>query len=329
MKASDYMVLFYASMVAVPLLFVLEAILIAFGYLKFTGIIEILTALGLLVYCMIGFKEVYSQKKRSINSLSREITVSSKETRIKHGRGEKVLDVTVKRFNLEGKRLEAHTYKVKGNRFTTVLDALLSIKSEQDSSLAVRYSCRMGICGSCGMVVNGKPSLACETPLLDTAKEDRIEVEPMRAHPLLKDLVTDFDYFFSSHKKIHPGLFRENKKEQMNATSIYNQSREERDAYLPFSYCIMCGLCQDACPVANSNKDFIGPQALSQVYRYAMDSRDQKGPKRLNLANSLEGAWGCEFAGACSEVCPKGVDPAAAIQSLKFKMFAGEDKISD
>ncbi len=329
MKTSDYMVMFYASMIAVPFLFVVETLLLASGYIKFTDIIEILTAVGLAAYCVIGFKEVYSHKKRKVNRLSDETSIPSKEIKIKHNRGEKVLEVIIKRFDLEGRRLEAHTYKVKGNRFTTVLDALLSIKSEQDSSLAVRYSCRMGICGSCSMVVNGRPSLACETPLLDTAKEDRIEVEPMRAHPLLKDLVTDFDDFFSKHKKIHPGLFREDKKEQMNASSIYNQSREERDVYLPFSYCIMCGLCQDACPVANSNKDFAGPQALSQIYRYATDSRDQKGPKRLNLANSLEGAWGCEFAGACSEVCPKGVDPAAAIQSLKFKMFAGEDKISD
>lgn len=329
MKTSDYMIMFYASMIAVPLLFVVETILFALGYLRFTDVIEILTAVGLAAYCIIGFKEVYSHKNKNINRLSEDVTIQSKEARIKHGKGEKVLEVIIKKFNPESKRLEAHAYNVKGNRFTTVLDALLAIKSDQDSSLAVRYSCRMGICGSCSMVVNGRPSLACETPLLDTAKESRIEVEPMRAHPLLKDLVTDFDDFFSKHKKIHPGLFREDKKEQINANSVYNQSREERDAYLPFSYCIMCGLCQDACPVANSNKDFAGPQALSQVYRYAMDSRDQDGPKRLNLANSLEGAWGCEFAGACSEVCPKGVDPAAAIQSLKFKMFAGEDKISD
>ena len=323
MKTSSYMILFYASMIAVPFLFVLETAFLLFGYLKFTYAVETLTAVGLLIYCILGFAEIYSYKKDRTSVLMREISVPAKQARLEYGRGEKILDINIKRFNQEGKRLESQSYKVKANRFTTVLDALLSIKSEQDNSLALRYSCRMGICGSCSMVVNGKPSLACETPLLDTAKNNGIQIEPMQAHPLLKDLVTDFDDFFAKHKDMRPGLYRKNRQEQSAAKSIYQQSKEERDMYLPFSYCIMCGLCQDACPVANSNKEFAGPQALSQIYRYAMDSRDQMGAKRLNLANSLEGAWGCEFAGACSEVCPKGVDPAAAIQSLKFKMFDG------
>ncbi len=332
MKASHYMALFYAAMVAVPLLFAAETISIYLNYLKMSAVLDVLTAIGLAVYCALGFAEVYSQRNGKANSLLHGIVVSAgKRERVRKKAGQTV-GINLKRFSMEERRLESSTYAVKANRFTTVLDALISIKSEQDSTLAVRYSCRMGICGSCGVVINGKPSLACETPLMENARNGRVEIEPMRAHPLLKDLVTDFDDFFAKHKEIHPGLYRKNEKEQSITKSVYPQSKEERDMYLPFSYCIMCGLCQDACPVANSNKEFAGPQALSQVYRYAMDSRDQMGAKRLNLANSLEGAWGCEFAGACSEVCPKGVDPAAAIQSLKFRMFrenASEKEGSD
>ncbi|MCL5429975.1 MAG: 4Fe-4S dicluster domain-containing protein, partial [Candidatus Marsarchaeota archaeon] len=84
--------------------------------------------------------------------------------------------------------------------------------------------------------------------------------------------------------------------------------------------CIKCGLCVDACPVANTKKDFLGPQAIAQAYRYIADSRDQDNGKRLEYLDSVDGAWGCEFAGACSVVCPKSVDPALAIQLIKSEI---------
>ena len=88
----------------------------------------------------------------------------------------------------------------------------------------------------------------------------------------------------------------------------------------------MCGLCLDACPVVNSNPNFVGPQALSQAYRYHADSRDQGGKKRLFDVDTVDGAWGCEFAGSCSKACPKGVDPAAAIQLLKGEIMKNISK---
>ena len=91
----------------------------------------------------------------------------------------------------------------------------------------------------------------------------------------------------------------------------------------------MCALCIDACPVTNTNPDFVGPQALSQVYRYHKDSRDQEGQKRLDYVDTLTGAWGCEYAGACSKVCPKGVDPAAAIQMLKAELVENSLGLND
>ncbi|EQD27217.1 succinate dehydrogenase iron-sulfur subunit, partial [mine drainage metagenome] len=125
--------------------------------------------------------------------------------------------------------------------------------------------------------------------------DNAIKIEPMEAHPILKDLVTDFDDFFEKHASVSPGLYRNDPREKYKAGKEYKQSAGERNAYLPFSYCIMCGLCMDACPVVNTNPSFKGPQALSQIYRYGMDSRDQM-KDRLESVDSMDGVWGCEFA---------------------------------
>ncbi|PSN97635.1 succinate dehydrogenase iron-sulfur subunit, partial [Candidatus Marsarchaeota G2 archaeon ECH_B_SAG-F08] len=147
-----------------------------------------------------------------------------------------------------------------------------------------------------------------------------LTVEPMRGHPVLRDLVTDFEDFFERHKSVSPWLIRKDIEEKFRAEKEYTQTRTELDYYLPFSYCIKCGLCVDACPVVNTNPKFVGPQALSQAYRYYADSRDEGLTQRLESLDSLEGVWGCEFAGSCSRVCPKGVDPALAIQLLKAEI---------
>ncbi|MEM3267845.1 MAG: succinate dehydrogenase iron-sulfur subunit, partial [Conexivisphaerales archaeon] len=211
-------------------------------------------------------------------------------------------------------------YSVRADKYTTVLDALIKVKEIQDPTLSVRYSCRMGICGSCGMVINGKPRLACETHLFSLSTEE-VQIGPMEGHPILKDLVVDMDDFFEKHRQVLPWLYREDMKEKFSAEQEHKQERSELDYYLPFSYCIKCGLCVDACPVSNTNKDFLGPQALAQAYRYNSDSRDQGEKLRLEKLDTFDGSWGCEYAGACSVVCPKGVDPALAIQLLKLDVL--------
>lgn len=321
MKASRYIVLLYATMVLVPFLLFITMLATAFADSALVRLLEALIAVGLFVYGIMGIVELFAYKSAPEKNLQ---VVSGNEVvsiQIPKQKNERRIRMQVKRFDKDNKEFREVSYVVNANRFTTVLDGLISIKSEQDSSLSVRYSCRMGICGSCGIVVNGKPSLACETCLFDSVKDEKVEVEPMQAHPLLKDLVTDFDDFFEKHMQVQPSLYRKDSKEQTRAASLYKQTNKELEKYLPFSYCIMCGLCMDACPVVNSNKEFVGPQALSQAYRYYKDSRDQMGEKRLNIIDKLDSVWGCEFAGACSEVCPKGVDPATAIQALKFDIF--------
>jgi succinate dehydrogenase / fumarate reductase iron-sulfur subunit len=232
----------------------------------------------------------------------------------------KTIELTVRRFDPGSRSFREVHYEVQADRFTTVLDTLISVKEHQDHTLAMRYSCNMGICGSCGMVINGKPRLACETNIF-SLKAERVTVAPMQAHPLLRDLVTDFDDFFLKHSSVMPWLIREDGEEKFAAEREYVQTPAEVDYYVNFAHCIKCGLCLDACPVSNTDAHFVGPQALAQAYRYNADSRDQGERQRLEKLDSLEGVWGCEYAGACSAVCPKGVDPALTIQLLKLNIM--------
>ncbi len=231
------------------------------------------------------------------------------------------INIRVERFDPSNKKFYKREYAVSADRFTSVLSALLLIKENLDPTLSLTYSCRMGICGSCAMVINGKPSLACETNLTHESYKDKtVVVEPLRGFPLLRDLVTDFDDFFNKHKSVKPWLVASDINEQFEPKKEYPQTSYERDVFLPFSECIKCGLCVDACPVTNTNKEFVGPQALGQAYRYIKDSRDVNGKERLDIIDALEGVWGCDFIGACSVVCPKSVDPALAIQMLKAEI---------
>jgi succinate dehydrogenase iron-sulfur subunit len=209
------------------------------------------------------------------------------------------------------------SFEVPVQRWTTVLEALLYAKSYHDSSIGIRYSCRMASCGSCGMKINGIPRLACYTKISEL-EGNTIICEPLTNFPLIRDLVTDFSQFFNHHKKMQPYIHNENSNMTDSKKLIeFKQSVEEVDKYLQFSYCIKCGLCYSACPTVATDTKFPGPQALSQAYRYYADTRDNDTKERLNIVDEKHGIWRCHFAGSCSTVCPKGVDPALGIQLLR------------
>lgn len=317
MRASRYTIFVYAGIIGVPVVMLVMVAGFALGSPYAFTLIPMLLALALIVFGVSGIADIYlhpaypGSMKRISNGAETENKARPRD------RNGVPVAISIKRFNNETKQFDTTTYEAYANDRTTVLGAMLDIKDYQDNTLSIRCNCRMGICGSCGMVVNGKPVLACETNLMKVSGGGAVEISPMLGHPALKDVVTDFEDFFNRHKSVSPTLYRDDQKEKYAARKEYAQSKEDLDRYLPYSYCIMCGLCLDACPVVNSNPNFIGPQALSQVYRYYSDSRDQKGKRRLFDVDSVEDAWGCEFSGSCSTACPKGVDPAGAIQLLK------------
>jgi fumarate reductase iron-sulfur subunit len=207
------------------------------------------------------------------------------------------------------------TYEVPFRKDWVVLDALNYVKDRLDGTLSFRWSCRMGVCGSCGMTVNGKPKLTCAAFLSDHLPGP-VRVEPLRFFPVMRDLVVDLSAFLQKLKKVEPWIVR--RQEKALAEGEYRQTPEELDAYKPFSMCINCMLCYSACPIYGLEPSFVGPAAIALAQRYNKDSRDQGAGERLGILSEPGGIWECTFVGECSEVCPKNVDPAGAIQQYKL-----------
>lgn len=236
----------------------------------------------------------------------------------------KTILLKVYRHNPNANAREARmvTYRVPYRRGLTVVDALLWVKEHVDPALAFRYSCRMGICGSCGMLINGEPRLGCETQIAEL-ESDVVEVGPLTNYPVIRDVATDFTDFFSHHRRVRPYLIRtENGTLEPPAREL-TQTEAEKFAYYQFTMCIMCGLCDAACPIVAFDREFLGPQALAQAYRFAADSRDQGWRARRDIVDTTHGCFRCELAGSCSAVCPKGVDPALGVQLLKRAVLRG------
>lgn len=226
------------------------------------------------------------------------------------------ITLKISRFNPNTDALVTfNQYKIPVQKWTTVLDTILHVKQNLDHSIAVRYSCRQGSCGSCGMRINGYPRLACSTKISDL-DSDIVTVEPMFNFPVIRDLVVDFKQMFSTHKRMKPYIISDDS-ELESGKKEFLQTPQDVEKYLQFSYCIKCGLCNSGCPTMATDKSFIGPQGLAQAYRYVADSRDKGKKARLKIVDESHGIWRCHFAGTCSHVCPTGVDPAMAIQLLR------------
>ena len=250
-----------------------------------------------------------------MSNTSQEISVENSETVLSSS---KSIKLRISRSNPETNSEEKFDeFVIPVEKYSTVLDVLLNVKSHLDHSVGVRYSCRQASCGSCGMKINGKPKLACFTKIeeLDT---DTVTVEPMEYFPVVRDLVVNFTRMFNNHKKVLPYVVRDDS-EITPGTGVREilQTPEDVDKYIQFSSCIKCGLCNSACPTMAMDTSFVGPQALAQAYRYIADTRDKGKDNRLKIIDDSHGIWRCHFAGSCSQVCPKGVDPAMGIQLLR------------
>jgi fumarate reductase iron-sulfur subunit len=206
-------------------------------------------------------------------------------------------------------------YDVPLRKDWVVLDALNHIKDKLDGSLTFRWSCRMGVCGSCGMMVNGEPKLTCAT-FLSAYAPGPVRVEPMRYFPVVRDLVVEMTDFMTKLRKVKPWLIRQDDKPLSEGEFL--QTPQQLETYKPFSMCINCTLCYAACPVYGLDPLFIGPAAIALAQRYNLDSRDQGSDERMDILSQHEGIWGCTFVGECTKACPKNVDPAGAIQQYKL-----------
>jgi fumarate reductase iron-sulfur subunit len=208
------------------------------------------------------------------------------------------------------------SYSVPFREDWVVLDALNHIKDHMDGTLSYRWSCRMGVCGSCGMMVNGEPKLTCAAFLKDYYPNP-IRVEPLANFPVLRDLVVNLDDFMHKMKELKTWLIP--KVEKAVSAGEYLQTPEQLARYKQFSMCINCMLCYAACPVYGLEPKFLGPAAIALAQRYNLDSRDAAKDERNDMIASSEGIWECTFVGECTKVCPKHVDPAGAIQQSKVQ----------
>lgn len=205
-------------------------------------------------------------------------------------------------------------YEVPMEEKWVILDALNHIKDHIDGSLTYRWSCRMGVCGSCGMMVNGKPALTCATFLEDYAPGP-IRVEPLSYFGVIRDLVVNTGDFMDHLKRAKPWLINNDPKSLSEGE--YIQTPEQRDEYAQYSMCINCMLCYSACPVVGLEPEFIGPAAIALAQRYNYDNRDTGSDIRNEELMAEGGIYSCTLVGECSVVCPKSVDPAGAIQRYK------------
>lgn len=192
-----------------------------------------------------------------------------------------------------------------------LLDGLIKIKGDIDSTLTFRRSCAHGICGSCAMSINGENRLACQT----LVKELRATctIEPLASYPVIKDLIVDMRPFFEKHEKLIPYLI--NKEPPPERERL--QSPEDHEKILEAITCVMCGSCTSSCPIYRANKEYLGPSALLKAYRFIFDSRDRAEEERLMKIINKNGIWRCHSIYNCVEVCPKGIDIAGHLSQLK------------
>jgi succinate dehydrogenase / fumarate reductase iron-sulfur subunit len=219
------------------------------------------------------------------------------------------------RSNPETGYRELKDYEVDAPEWATLLDVLDIIKDRQDGSLAYRKSCRMMICGSCGMRMNGAAVLACKVRMYEIAEAGHVPViSAMGNLPIVRDLVVDMDPFWEKFRAMRPWL--EPGYEEPPDGKEFVVSQERMNVIHKESLCINCGCCVSECNAMDSDPEFLGPQALAKGMRFVGDPRDRYVVERLESYNSEHGIWECTRCYFCNERCPKGVDPRDAIAKL-------------
>ena len=235
------------------------------------------------------------------------------------------LTFKVFRFNAETDVLPIYkTYTLDVRQDDVALDILNTIKWEQDGTLSYRRSCRHGICGSCGIKVNGRAILACKENVFALADVfgDELTIEPQSTKRAVKDLIIDKKDFWSKYEAVKPWLEAVIDEHPEIENLIDPHTAHEIDEA---DYCIQCGSCYYSCPAVNVNPDYLGPAALAKAYRFTADIRDDAKLERLEIVDQTgSGVWDCVKCYECAQACPKGVDPIGKITKLHNQLFEEE-----
>ena len=219
------------------------------------------------------------------------------------------------RYNSRSGERELQEYEISAPEEATLLDCLDIVKDQHDGTLAYRKSCRMMICGSCGMRMDGAAVLACKTRMYDIAQAGHVPViSAMGNLPIVKDLVVDMEPFWEKFRSVDP--FLQPGYEEPPDGKEYRISQQRMNVIHKEALCIMCGCCVSECNSMESDPEFLGPAALAKGMRFVGDPRDHADIERLNSYNEEHGIWDCTRCYFCNERCPKGVDPRDAIAKL-------------
>jgi fumarate reductase iron-sulfur subunit len=219
-----------------------------------------------------------------------------------------------------GKDGRYHTYTVPRRDNQTVLDIVTFVQRHVDPTLTYRFACRVGVCGSCAMTVNGKPRWTCRTHVSKVADGGRLEIGPLDNLPVIKDLATDMAPFFAKWQDAKgvfaPSLTRADPIVPINPES---PARRAADAAIE---CINCGVCYAACDTVRWNPGYLGPAALTRAFTLVNDVRDAGNTERLQAVAKKGGCHSCHSHQSCQELCPQSLNPTAAIAGLKRRTTA-------
>ncbi len=196
----------------------------------------------------------------------------------------------------------------------TVLDVVTEIQRGQDATLSYRFACRVGMCGSCAMIVNGRPRWTCRTRV-DQLEAGPIRLEPLRNLPIVKDLAVDMAPFFDKWRDAH-GYFEPGEQPPEDFAVVAPESPDRREADAGIE-CINCGICYSACDVVSWNEDYLGPAALNRAWTLVNDIRDRGQDARLGAVSGDAGCHSCHTHMSCTEFCPKALSPTLSIAGLK------------
>jgi fumarate reductase iron-sulfur subunit len=219
-----------------------------------------------------------------------------------------------------GKDGRYETYSVPRRESQTVLDVVTFVQRNIDPTLSYRFACRVGVCGSCAMTVNGKPRWTCRTHVAKVAGSGKLEIGPLENLAIIKDLATDMQPFFEKWQQAK-GVFAPSKTRYDDIEQIPPSSPQRRAADAAIE-CINCGVCYAACDTVRWNNDYFGPAALTRAWTLVNDTRDAGNTERLQAVSEVGGCHACHSHQSCQELCPQTLNPTASIAGLKRRTVA-------